>query len=121
MPVSPIGNMNFINQNMAYPATQMSNELAKEGFAANLNLSEFSEKEKTIEKLEKVAKNHEVDEEIKEKAEEEEKKKKREENEEDKEDDKEENDEGEEDLEPMSEEENLFKNAQKVPHIDISI
>ncbi|EFU71966.1 conserved hypothetical protein [Campylobacter upsaliensis JV21] len=119
MPVSPIGNMNFINQNMAYPATQMSNELAKEGFAANLNLSEFSEKEKTIEKLEKVAKSHEVDEEIKEKAEEEEKKKKREENEEDKEDDKEENDEGEEDLEPK--EENLFKNAQKVPHIDISI
>lgn len=118
MPVSPIGNMNYINQNMAYPATQMSNELAKEGFAANLNLSEFSEKEKTIEKLEKVAKSHEVDEEIKEKAEEEEKKKKHEENEED---DKEENDGGKEDLEPMSEEENLFKNAQKVPHIDISI
>ncbi|EMO7826565.1 hypothetical protein WDS04_000144 [Campylobacter upsaliensis] len=125
MPVSPIGNMNYINQNMAYPATQMSNELAKEGFAANLNLSEFSEKEKTIEKLEKVAKSHEVDEEIKEKADEEEKKKKREENEEEDEENGEEQDleEAEEsgDLEPMSEEENLFKNAQKVPHIDISI
>lgn len=121
MPVSPIGNMNFINQNMAYPATQVSNELAKEGFAANLNLSEFSEKEKTIEKLEKVAKSHEVDEEIKEKADEEEKKKKHEENEEgDEEKDEEESEESEE-LEPVSEEENLFKNAQKVPHIDISI
>ncbi|EMX9842738.1 hypothetical protein AAH596_001514 [Campylobacter upsaliensis] len=125
MPVSPIGNMNFINQNMAYPATQMSNELAKEGFAANLNLSEFSEKEKTIEKLEKVAKSHEVDEEIKEKADEEEKKKKREENEEEDEENGEEQDleEAEEsgDLEKLDEEEALFKNAQKVPHIDISI
>lgn len=29
MPVSPLGNINYINQNMAYPATQASNELAK--------------------------------------------------------------------------------------------
>ncbi|AXP08222.1 hypothetical protein N4T57_02525 [Campylobacter hepaticus] len=78
MPVSPIGNMNFINQNMAYPATQASNELAKEGFAATLNMAEFNEKEKTLNKLEKVNEAHEVREEIKEKAEQEEKKKKRE-------------------------------------------
>ncbi|EOI4811714.1 hypothetical protein ACMT8Z_001987, partial [Campylobacter coli] len=51
MPVSPIGNMNFVNQNMAYPATQASNELAKEGFAAMLNMAEFNEKEKTLNKL----------------------------------------------------------------------
>ncbi len=44
MPVSPLGNINYINQNMAYPATQASNELAKEGFAATLNMAEFNEK-----------------------------------------------------------------------------
>ncbi|MCR2056107.1 hypothetical protein CHLV4088_01560 [Campylobacter helveticus] len=125
MPVSPIGNMNFINQNMAYPATQMSNELAKEGFAANVNLSEFMEKEKAIEKLEKVAKSHEVDEEIKEKAEEEEKKKKREKEEESKEEEENSEEEsGEEDgnLEQLSEENVAqFKKAQNFPHIDISI
>ncbi len=53
MPVSPLGNINYINQNMAYPATQASNELAKEGFAATLNMAEFNEKEKTLNKLEK--------------------------------------------------------------------
>ncbi|TNB55853.1 hypothetical protein FDW47_03205 [Campylobacter helveticus] len=125
MPVSPIGNMNYINQNMAYPATQMSNELAKEGFAANVNLSEFMEKEKAIEKLEKVAKSHEVDEEIKEKAEEEEKKKKREKEEESKEEEENSEEEsGEEDgnLEQLSEENvTQFKKAQNFPHIDISI
>ncbi|HEF9750684.1 TPA: hypothetical protein SB143_002208, partial [Campylobacter coli] len=51
MPVSPLGNVNYINQNMAYPATQASNELAKEGFAATLNMAEFNEKEKTLNKL----------------------------------------------------------------------
>ena len=125
MPVSPIGNMNYINQNMAYPATQMSNELAKEGFAANVNLSEFMEKEKAIEKLEKVAKSHEVDEEIKEKAEEEEKKKKREKEEASKEEEENSEEEsGEEDgnLEQLSEENVAqFKKAQNFPHIDISI
>ena len=126
MPVSPIGNMNFINQNMAYPATQMSNELAKEGFAANVNLSEFMEKEKAIEKLEKVAKSHEVDEEIKEKAEEEEKKKRHEKEEEENEGEEENNEEesGDEDenLEHLSEENVAqFKKAQNFPHIDISI
>ena len=75
MPVSPLGNVNYINQNMAYPATQASNELAKEGFAATLNMSEFNEKEKTLNKLEKVNETHEIKEEVKEKAEQEKKKK----------------------------------------------
>lgn len=75
MPVSPIGNMNFVNQNMAYPATQASNELAKEGFAASLNMAAFNEKEKALNKLEKVNETQEIKEEIKEKAEQEEKKK----------------------------------------------
>lgn len=75
MPVSPLGNVNYINQNMAYPTTQASNELAKEGFAATLNMSEFNEKEKTLNKLEKVNETHEIKEEIKEKAEQEKKKK----------------------------------------------
>lgn len=46
MPVSPLGNINYINQNMAYPATQASNELAKEGFAATLNMGELMKKKK---------------------------------------------------------------------------
>lgn len=75
MPVSPLGNINYINQNMAYPATQASNELAKEGFATTLNMAEFNEKEKTLNKLEKVNETHEIKEEIKEKAEQEEKRK----------------------------------------------
>ncbi|EAL2319791.1 hypothetical protein ACF1LE_001597 [Campylobacter coli] len=112
MPVSPIGNMNFVNQNMAYPATQTSNELAKEGFAATLNMAEFNEKEKTLNKLEKVNETHEIKEEIKEKAEQEEKKKKQ--KQEAKKDDKDEN------LEEQTEEAS-FKNAQSIHHIDISI
>ncbi|EAK0807929.1 hypothetical protein ACSM81_000487 [Campylobacter coli] len=112
MPVSPIGNMNFVNQNMAYPATQASNELAKEGFAATLNMAEFNEKEKTLNKLEKVNETHEIKEEIKEKAEQEEKKKKQ--KQEAKKDDKDEN------LEEQTEEAS-FKNAQSIHHIDISI
>ncbi|MPB23236.1 hypothetical protein XA59_000300 [Campylobacter coli] len=111
MPVSPIGNMNFVNQNMAYPATQASNELAKEGFAATLNMAEFNEKEKTLNKLEKVNETHEIKEEIKEKAEQEEKKKKQ--KQEAKKDDKDEN------LEEQTEEAS-FKNAQSIHHIDIS-
>lgn len=75
MPVSPIGNMNFVNQNMSYPATQASNELGKEGFAALANMAEFNEKEKVLNKLEKVNQTQEVQEEIKEKTEQEEKKK----------------------------------------------
>ncbi|EAL8416322.1 hypothetical protein HB514_001779 [Campylobacter coli] len=112
MPVSPIGNMNFVNQNMAYPATQTSNELAKEGFAASLNMTVFNEKEKALNKLEKVNETHEIKEEIKEKAEQEEKKKKQ--KQEAKKDDKDEN------LEEQTEEAS-FKNAQSIHHIDISI
>ncbi|HEB9434222.1 TPA: hypothetical protein RZK56_001450 [Campylobacter coli] len=111
MPVSPIGNMNFVNQNMAYPATQASNELAKEGFAASLNMVAFNEKEKALNKLEKVNETHEIKEEIKEKAEQEEKKKKQKQEAKD--------DKGE-DLEEQKEEAS-FKNAQSIHHIDISI
>ncbi|CDG57013.1 TPA: hypothetical protein RZK51_001470 [Campylobacter coli] len=111
MPVSPIGNMNFVNQNMAYPATQASNELAKEGFAASLNMAAFNEKEKALNKLEKVNETHEIKEEIKEKAEQEEKKKKQKQ---------ETKDDKDEDLEEQKEEAS-FKNAQSIHHIDISI
>ncbi|BEK08441.1 hypothetical protein YN70_000915 [Campylobacter coli] len=111
MPVSPIGNMNFVNQNMAYPATQASNELAKEGFAASLNMAAFNEKEKALNKLEKVNETHEIKEEIKEKAEQEEKKKKQKQ---------EAKDDKDEDLEEQKEEAS-FKNAQSIHHIDISI
>ncbi|HEB9327083.1 TPA: hypothetical protein RZK19_001410 [Campylobacter coli] len=111
MPVSPIGNMNFVNQNMAYPATQASNELAKEGFAASLNMAAFNEKEKALNKLEKVNETHEIKEEIKEKAEQEEKKKKQKQ---------EAKDDKDEDLEEQKEEAG-FKNAQSIHHIDISI
>ncbi|HEB9416860.1 TPA: hypothetical protein RZK59_001391 [Campylobacter coli] len=111
MPVSPIGNMNFVNQNMAYPATQASNELAKEGFAASLNMAAFNEKEKALNKLEKVNETHEIKEEIKEKTEQEEKKKKQKQ---------EAKDEKDEDLEEQKEEAS-FKNAQSIHHIDISI
>lgn len=111
MPVSPIGNMNFVNQNMAYPATQASNELAKEGFAASLNMAAFNEKEKALNKLEKVNETHEIKEEIKEKAEQEEKKKKQKQEAKDNKD---------EDLEEQKEEAS-FKNAQSIHHIDISI
>ncbi|ECP6257506.1 hypothetical protein FUD28_05050 [Campylobacter coli] len=111
MPVSPIGNINFVNQNMAYPATQASNELAKEGFAASLNMAAFNEKEKALNKLEKVNETHEIKEEIKEKAEQEEKKKKQKQ---------EAKDDKDEDLEEQKEEAS-FKNAQSIHHIDISI
>ncbi|EAL2349705.1 hypothetical protein H0L78_000557 [Campylobacter jejuni] len=111
MPVSPLGNINYINQNMAYPAIQASNELAKEGFAATLNMAEFNEKEKTLNKLEKVNETHEIKEEIKEKAEQEKKKKH---NQEAKTSDDEKNEEDE------SKDPN-FKDAQSIHRLDISI
>lgn len=111
MPVSPLGNINYINQNMAYPATQASNELAKEGFAATLNMAEFNEKEKTLNKLEKVNETHEIKEEIKEKSEQEKKKKH---NQEAKTSDDEKNEEDE------SKDPN-FKDAQSIHRLDISI
>lgn len=111
MPVSPLGNINYINQNMAYPATQASNELAKEGFAATLNMAELNEKEKTLNKLEKVNETHEIKEEIKEKSEQEKKKKH---NQEAKTSDDEKNEEDE------SKDPN-FKDAQSIHRLDISI
>ncbi|TKX31673.1 hypothetical protein [Campylobacter aviculae] len=112
MPVSPIGNMNFINQNMAYPAAQASNELAKEGFSATLNMASLNEKEKVLDKLEKVNETHDVKEEIKEKAEQEEKKKKHKQ---------EAKQTTEEDIEEDLEEDPNFKDAQSIHRIDISI
>lgn len=111
MPVSPLGNVNYINQNMAYPATQVSNELAKEGFAATLNMAELNEKEKTLNKLEKVNETHEIKEEIKEKSEQEKKKKH---NQEAKTNDDEKNEEDE------SKDPN-FKDAQSIHRLDMSI
>ncbi len=111
MPVSPLGNINYINQNMAYPATQASNELAKEGFAATLNMAEFNEKEKTLNKLEKVNEIHEIKEEIKEKSEQEKKKKH---NQEAKTNDDEKNEQDE------SKDPN-FKDAQSIHRLDMSI
>ncbi|TEY02755.1 hypothetical protein [Campylobacter sp. US33a] len=113
MPVSPIGNLNFVNQNAALPATQVGNELAKESFAALANLNEFTQKEKVVDKLEKVAKSHEINEEVKERADEEEKKRHKEKQDE-------EGQENQED-EEQSEDEASFKSAQKLHHLDISI
>ena len=75
MPVTPLGNSHFVNQNVSLVSTQVSNELAKESFASMANLAEFQAKEKAIEKLESVQQSDELNEEIKEKAEEEKKKK----------------------------------------------
>lgn len=75
--MTPIGNISFINQNAILASTQASNELGKESFASMANLAEFAAKEKTIEKLEKVAQSNEVQDEIKERADEEEGKKKK--------------------------------------------
>ena len=75
MPVTPLGNTHFVNQNVSLVSTQVSNEVAKESFASMANLAEFQAKEKDIEKLEKVQQSDEVKEEIKEKADEEEAKK----------------------------------------------
>ncbi|MBZ7935711.1 hypothetical protein H2279_03505 [Campylobacter sp. B0100352/1] len=112
MPVSPLGNMNFINQNMAYPAAQASNELAKEGVSAALNMAAVQEEEKVIDKLEKVNETHDIKEEIKEKAEQEEKKKKHKQ-------ELEKSD--QEDVSEENEEEENFKNAQSIHRIDMSI
>lgn len=108
MPVSPIGNMNFINQNMTYPATQTSNELAKEGFASIANMNEFKDKEKTIDKLEKVNETKEINQEVKERSqdEKEKKKKKFKNNQKDKEDD---------------EEEQNEEQQKNIHHLDMSI
>lgn len=112
MPVSPLGNMNFINQNMAYPATQASNELAKEGVSAAFNMAAVQEEEKVIDKLEKVNETHDIKEEIKEKAEQEEKKKKHKQ-------ELEKND--KEEANEENEEKANFNDMQSIHHIDMSI
>ncbi|WP_279176718.1 hypothetical protein [Campylobacter insulaenigrae] len=73
MPISPLGGINFANQNAPVHSAQLGNELAKDSFATLVNMSEFQAKEKTIEKLEKVSETHEVDDEIKERQKEEKK------------------------------------------------
>ncbi|MCV3483442.1 hypothetical protein [Campylobacter sp. CNRCH_2014_0184h] len=73
MPISPIGGVNYANQNAPVHSAQVSNELAKDSFATLVNMSEFQAKEKAVEKLEKVNQTHEVSDEIKERQEEEKK------------------------------------------------
>lgn len=77
MAITPLSNMQFVNQNATLPSTQASNELAKESFASMANLAEFQAKEKAVEKLDKVVQSDEVQDEIKEKADEEQEKKRR--------------------------------------------
>ncbi|WP_139452582.1 hypothetical protein [Campylobacter armoricus] len=71
MPISPIGGVNYANQNAPVHSAQISNDLAKESFANLVNMSEFQAKEKAVEKLEKVNQTHEVSDEVKERQEEE--------------------------------------------------
>ncbi|CAM4193369.1 hypothetical protein [Campylobacter armoricus] len=73
MPISPIGGVNYANQNAPVHSAQISNDLAKESFANLVNMSEFQAKEKAVEKLEKVNQTHEVSDEVKERQEEEKK------------------------------------------------
>ncbi|WP_257942185.1 hypothetical protein UPTC5084_01610 [Campylobacter lari] len=73
MPISPIGGVNYANQNAPVHSAQVSNELAKDSFATLVNMSEFQAKEKTVEKLDKVNQTHEVSDEVKERQEEEKK------------------------------------------------
>ncbi|EAJ1255108.1 hypothetical protein A0Y59_08010 [Campylobacter lari] len=73
MPISPIGGVNYANQNAPVHSVQVSNELAKDSFATLVNMSEFQAKEKAVEKLEKVNQTHEVSDEVKERQEEEKK------------------------------------------------
>ncbi|MBK1992289.1 hypothetical protein JG676_06740 [Campylobacter sp. 2018MI35] len=113
MPVSPIGNMNFINQNMAYPATQTSNELAKEGFASIANMNEFIDKEKTIDKLEKVNETKEINQEVKERSQEEKEKKKKK--------FKDNQDEEEDDSEEYEENQSKEEQQKNIHHLDMSI
>lgn len=74
MPISPIGGIQFSNQNAPVHSAQASNELAKDSFATLVNMSEFQAKEKRLEKLEKVNESHEISDEVKERQEEENKK-----------------------------------------------
>ncbi|SUW79029.1 coiled-coil protein [Campylobacter coli] len=66
MPVSPIGNMNLLIKIWLIQLHKQAMSLQRR-FAATLNMAEFNEKEKTLNKLEKVNETHEIKEEIKEK------------------------------------------------------
>lgn len=57
MPVSSLGNINFINQNVGVHSNHLSNELAKDGFASLSNMQNFNEiRQKVDKKLERVNK-----------------------------------------------------------------
>lgn len=72
MPVSPIGNMNYINQNVGVRSHNVSTELAKESFASVANLAQFKEaQDKVDKKLERVSETHEIENRVEEKKEEE--------------------------------------------------
>ena len=58
MAITPLGNSNFIQQNAPLASTHLSNEQAKTSFATIANLSEFQEKEKLVDNLEKVNESH---------------------------------------------------------------
>lgn len=114
MPVGPIGNMNFINQNVTYQSTQVSNEAAKEGFANFMNMVEANEKEKVVAKLEKVNQSPELQEQIKEKSEEErgrerERRAKKEQEDQEK------------PLEQENEEEGIKEGPDDIHHLDMSV
>lgn len=116
MPISPLGNIHFVNQNVGVTSTQVGNELAKEGFANLANLQEFEAKEKIVDKLEKVAQTNEIQEEIKEKEDDEETKKRKQNKQQSKENA------SDKDLSTEEEqEESAFKNSHKINHLDLSI
>lgn len=128
MALSPLGNINFVNQNVSLTSTQVSNEVAKESFASLANLAEFAAKEKVVDKLEKVAKSNPLEEDIKEKAEEEKKRQKKGSQDEETEEENEEieaqilnNDEIENDEAEEIDENNKFKNSHTLHRLDISI
>lgn len=70
MAVTPIGNTTFVSQNVGLASTQAANEQSKANFAALANLTQFQEKEKSVERIDKPTPSDEVQEEVKEKREE---------------------------------------------------
>lgn len=122
MAISPVGNAQFVHQNAPVASTHLSNEQAKTNFATVANLSEFQEKEKIVDKLEKVNESHEIKEEVKEKKEEENQKKKQENRQDSNKDD---DDKVElvqdEEESGLDEQELEFKNSHKIKRLDLSI
>lgn len=121
MAISPVGNAQFVHQNAPVASTHLSNEQAKTNFATVANLSEFQEKEKIVDKLEKVNESHEIKEEVKEKKEEENQKK----NQQNKQDSNKDDDKVElvqdEEESNLDEQELEFKNSHKIKRLDLSI